>query len=327
MRQLLRAHTLFCAVAAAATPEVLTLSGDLEGVHDPVVIKEREIYYVSCTGGRKGEGVIPIRVSKDLRSWKLTGYVFPSLPEWAAAEIPRARNAWAPDISYFNGKFHLYYSVSSFGSRNSALGLAANKTLDPAKPEDQWVDEGLVLRSYEETDDWNAIDPNLVIEDEKNLWLTWGSFWSGIKMRRLDFATGKLSTTDTTLYALCSRDRSDPIRGSVEAPFVIRHGPYWYLFVSYDRCCRGVNSTYNVVVGRSRRITGPYLDKTGQPLTAGGGSLVIEAATPHWRGPVLQEPGGDYLFFHAYHGTSGRPHLQISTLVWEDGWPQAGKLP
>jgi len=188
-----------------------------------------------------------------------------------------------------------------------------------------------VLRSYQDKDDWNAIDANLFVEDKNNVWLNWGSFWGGIKMRRIDPATGKLSAKDTTLYSLASRPREQPIGGSIEAPFIVRHGGYWYLFVSFDRCCRGAKSTYNVVVGRSRRITGPYLDKTGNPMPEGGGSLVIEATTPNWRGPgheaVLQEKGGDYLVFHAYHGATGRSYLQISTMVWEAGWPRVGALP
>src|ERR1019366_934373 len=122
-----------------------------------------------------------------------------------------------------------------------------------------------------------------------------------IKMRRLDPDTGKPADKYPTVYSLCSRPREQPIGGSVEAPFIVKHDAWWYLFVSYDRCCRGVNSTYNVVVARPRQITGPYLDKDGKSLAEGGGTLVIAATTPNWRGPghqaILQEPGQDYLVF------------------------------
>jgi arabinan endo-1,5-alpha-L-arabinosidase len=322
-----------CAAPQNKAPEVLPLTGDVEGVHDPVIAKEDGTYYVFCTGGGRGGqgGVIPIRTSTDLHSWTMSGYVLERLPEWATAEIPRGRGAWAPDISFYNGKYHLYYAVSSFGSRDSAIGLATNLTLDPKSPQYKWVDEGMVLRSHQDKDDWNAIDPNLFIEDKDHVWLNWGSFWGGIKMRRVDSATGKLSTTDTEMYSLCIRDRAQPIGGSVEAPFIVRHGDYFYLFVSFDRCCRGVNSTYNVVVGRSTKVTGPYLDKDGKSMAEGGGSMVIASTTPNWKGPghqaILQDPTGDYLVFHAYHGTTGRSHLQISTMVWEDGWPKVGALP
>jgi arabinan endo-1,5-alpha-L-arabinosidase len=317
---------------AVAAQSVLALEGDVSPVHDPVVIREKGTYYVFCTGGRSGLGVLPIRTSPDMRTWKPAGFVFESLPEWVAREVPMARNAWAPDISYFNGKYHLYYSVSSFGSRNSAIGLATTRTLDSSSADYRWTDEGMVLRSHQDKDDWNAIDPNLVLDGDR-AWLVWGSFWGGIKMRRVDPSSGRLSTSDETMHALSSRPREQPINGSVEAPFVVRHGDYWYLFVSFDRCCRGAQSTYNVVVGRSRSVTGPYVDRTGKPMTEGGGTLVIEATTPTWRGPghpaVFSEEGKDYLFFHAYFGEGrGRGSaLQVSTLLWDDGWPKVGVLP
>jgi arabinan endo-1,5-alpha-L-arabinosidase len=319
-------------LGARVNQEVLHLDGDVAPVHDPVVIKEKNTYYVFCTGGRNGQGVIPIRTSTDMRTWKASGFVFESLPDWATSEIPMARNAWAPDISFFNGRYHLYYSVSSFGSRNSAIGLATTTTLDPSNSDYKWTDQGMVVRSYQDKDDWNAIDPNLVLDGD-DAWLTWGSFWGGIKIRRIDRSTGRPSSTDTTLHALSSRSREQPIGGSVEAPFIVRHAGYWYLFVSFDRCCRGAQSTYNVVVGRSSAVTGPYVDKSGKPMTEGGGTLVIEATTPAWRGPghqaIFTEGGRDYMFFHAYFGEGrGRGSaLQISTLVWEDGWPKAGALP
>lgn len=320
----------------AIEPILLELEGDLQ-VHDPVIIKEQDTYYVFATGGRRGVGIIPIRSSKDLYNWSLSGYVFERLPEWATKEIPGSRDCWAPDISFYNGKYHLYYSVSTFGRNNSAIGLVTNETLDPCSPRYKWVDQGMVVRSFQGKDDWNAIDPQLAFEDKNNVWLCWGSFWSGIKARRIDPATGKLSTKDTKLYSLASRPRTGehqtpPTQGAIEAPFIIRHNGYWYLFASYDFCCRGARSTYNIRVGRSKKVTGPYVDKSGKPMMEGGGTMVIEAATDDsWRGPgheaVLHESGQDFLVFHAYDSNrNGRSFLQISTIAWDNGWPKVAPL-
>lgn len=313
---------------SSKAPELLELSGDL-GVHDPVIIKEKETYYIFCTGGNP-RGIIPIRCSTNLLNWTRCGNALASIPDWGKTEIPKARDAWAPDISFFNGKYHLYYSLSSFGVNKSAIGLAVNETLDPSDPRYEWKDEGLVVRSRPDVDDFNAIDPNLVVEDDQNVWLCWGSFWGGIMMHRIDPATGKFSMTDTNLHVLASRPRlgphqTPPVEGAIEAPTIIRHGQYWYLLASYDFCCRGTNSTYTVKVGRSRKVTGPYADREGVLLTEDGGTTVVPAITEKWHGAghqtVLHESGEDYLLFHAYDPANGHPRLEISTISWENGWP------
>ena len=318
-----------------APARLLPLQGNLSPVHDPVIIKDKDIYYVFCTGGRNGRGVLPIRSSRDMLTWETAGFVFPdSLPDWVATEVPRATNGWAPDISRFNGTYHLYYSVSSFGSRDSAIGLATNATLDPSSPSYKWIDQGMVVRSFRDKDDWNAIDPNLFVEpagEGAGVWLTWGSFWGGIKMRRVDPSTGKLSTTDTTMYSLASRPREEPLGGSIEGAFLVKHGGFYYLFASFDRCCRGALSTYNVRVGRSDKITGPYVDREGKPMAEGGGTILIESTTGPWRGPgheaVFADNGRDYLLFHAYPSEGRGSSLFISTMAWENGWPKVASLP
>ena len=293
------------------------LEGDIRQVHDPTIIKEADTYYVFST--RAG---IAIRCSKDLIHWRLCGDVFAHLPEWAVKDVPGLRGLWAPDVSYFSGRFHLYYSVSTFGSNRSSIGLATNETLDPASEKYRWVDEGKVISSNRE-DDWNAIDPNVAFDEQDQPWLAVGSFWGGIKLRKLDLVTGKLSSQDPKLYSLASR----PSPGAVEAPIIIRKNGYYYLFVSFDFCCRGKDSTYNIRVGRARRITGPYLDRSGKPMMDGGGTLVV-AGGGRWAGPghcaVLQEKDTDRLVYHAYDTEwRGVPTLRIATLHWDsEGWPR-----
>jgi len=294
--------------------------GDVRGVHDPAVVKEGKTYYLFST--RAG---IAVRCSQDRVHWRLCGDVFAHLPGWAVADVPGVRGLWAPDVSVFDGRYHLYYSVSTFGSNRSSIGLVTNETLDPESDRFRWVDRGKVLGSSK-SDDWNAIDPNVVLDDKGAPWLSFGSFWGGIKMRRLDPSTGMLDPKDPTLYALASRSRADGAPGAIEAPFIVRRDGYYYLFVSFDFCCRAENSTYNIRVGRSRAVTGPYVDRDGKDMREGGGTLVL-AGDARWRGPghcaILRDDGGDWLVHHAYDAEKrGASTLRIEPLVWDgDGWP------
>ncbi|MGD0096164.1 MAG: arabinan endo-1,5-alpha-L-arabinosidase [Terracidiphilus sp.] len=310
-----------------------TLSGDFWGTHDPSVIKAGDTWYVFATG-LAPHGQMAIRCSNDLQQWKLCGQVLTEIPEWIRKESPGTKELWAPDISYFNGLFHLYYAYSLFGKNTSGIALLTNKTLDANRPDYKWVDEGLVLRS-QAVDDFNAIDPNLIIDTQGKAWLAFGSFWSGIKMRRIDPATGKLFAGDSHLYSLASRARPKdakpaptglpPDWEAVEAPFIIRHGDFYYLFVSWDLCCRGIKSSYRIIVGRSPNVTGPYLDAEGKSMVEGGGTQLL-TANHRWLGPGGQSLYvGDHqtvMVFHAYDAVSGKPALQISTVGWKDGWPK-----
>lgn len=288
-------------------PSVIQLAGDVEYTHDPSIIKDGNTWYVFGTNnGPQRTGELPIRCSTDLKQWKRCGYVFPGIPEWIKKESPETKELWAPDISYFNGEYRLYYAFSVFGKNTSGIALVTNKTLDPKNSDFRWVDRGLVLRSRVE-DDFNAIDPNLVIDEKGHAWLSFGSFWSGIKMRRIDLKTGLLSPEDNKLYSLATRKRppnpppAPPgLPGdwqAIEAPFIVRHDDYYYLFVSFDLCCRGTKSNYKTMVGRSRSVTGPYQDAAGVPMLEGGGTPLL-VGNKSWIGP------GENLFSNRKTGTS-----------------------
>lgn len=309
-----------CTVRPSPFDDALTQQGAVRDVHDPVVIEHAGSYYLFSTGYG-----IPIRRSADLIDWQIAGQVFSELPEWVDGAVAGVEFPWAPDISYFNGQYHLYYSVSTFGSQRSAIGLATNATLDPTDPDYEWVDRGAVITSRPGLDDFNAIDANVAFDDAGRPWLSWGSYWGGIRMHAIDPETGLLSDTDDTIYSLAFR----PIVSSVEAPFIIKRDDFYYLFVSWDQCCVGIQSSYKVMVGRSEEITGPYLDKSGEDLMVGGGTLVLQGYG-RIRGPghnaVLTEGDRRYLVHHFYDaGDGGVPKLQIRPLLFDaQGWPLAG---
>lgn len=309
-----------CTLARVPYPDQVTLSGDTRFVHDPQIAVEDDTYYVFSSN----DG-IQIRRSTDLLSWTMVGRVFPNqLPPWGPSVVPGVEAPWAPGIQYFNGRFHLYYALSTFGSQRSVIGLTTNTTLDPQGAGYAWEDRGAVLESNP-GDEYNAIDPAVVEAEDGSLWLTWGSYWQGIRMRALDPQTGLLSAADDSLFRLARRPGVD----AVEAPYIIRRGDYYYLFVSFDSCCQGAQSTYNIRVGRSPEVTGPYLDRAGSDMMQGGGSPVLRSYG-RVRGPghnsVLANGNGFLLVHHFYDALeNGVPKLQIRPLLWDDqDWPLAG---
>ncbi len=319
---------------AATAGEEIAVSGDTEFVHDPSIIRDGDTWYLFGTrNGPNREGELPVRCSKDLHQWKLCGHVLDQIPDWIKNESPQTKELWAPDISYFNGEYHLYYAFSVFGKNTSGIALLTNKKLDPHSPKFHWEDRGLVLGSRLQ-DDYNAIDPNLMLDGKGGAWLCFGSFWTGIKMRRIDPKTGKLASADTTIYSLARRQPpANPSPNppglpgdwqAIEAPFLVHHGDYFYLFVSFDLCCRGTRSNYKTVVGRARSATGPYADASGIPMLEGGGTPVL-LGNGRWIGPggesVRQGKDQDIIVFHAYDAKTGHAYLQISTIDWTGGWP------
>ena len=306
------------------TPPGLPLQGDIWPVHDPCIIKANGLYHLFSTSQLADQkGLIPWRTSPDLITWSFKGAVMPVFPDWVTHAVPEIQGAWAPDISYASGQYRLYYSVSTFGTNASAIGLLTTPTLDTSRADFAWKDAGLVIRSRD-TDDYNAIDPNLVVDPSGGQWLVLGSFWSGLKMTALDPVSGKPKDVKA-LISLAQRVVGKP--DAVEGAFLIRRGAEYYLFASYDYCCRGVKSTYYTVVGRSKSVHGPFRDRAGKSLLQGGGTVVL-SASDRWKGPghcaVLQDAGVYYIVYHAYDAeNNGRHTLRINQLDWRDGWPVA----
>jgi arabinan endo-1,5-alpha-L-arabinosidase len=294
--------------------------------HDPVMIRQDSVYYMFCTGPG-----VSVWSSTDMKTWKAEAPVFAQAPKWAVEAVPGFRNhVWAPDISYHNGMYYLYYAVSAFGKNTSCIGLAVNKTLHANSPDFKWTDLGKVIQSVPGRDMWNAIDPNLAMDENGTPWLDFGSFWNGIKLVKLSPDLRSVASPEQW-YTIAARPRNpvlpDSVAGdaAIEAPFLFRKDKYYYLFVSFDYCCRGEKSTYKMMVGRSEKIQGPYVDREGVPMNLGGGSLVLEG-DKNWNGvghcAVVDFDGVDWLLFHGYDANDrGRSKLRMEKLNWYNGWP------
>lgn len=277
--------------------------------HDPSVVKSSSGTYILAHTGQN----IALKTSTDRTTWRNAGAAFPNGAPWTTAYTNGDSNLWAPDISYHNGQYYMYYSASTFGSQRSAIFLATS----PTAASGSWTNRGLVIESSSSVD-YNAIDPNLIVDAQGNWWLSFGSFWTGIKMISLNPSTGLRS--GNTLIALARRNTAG---GAVEAPYITRHGNYYYLWVSFDRCCNGASSTYRIMVGRSTSVTGPYYDRNGVAMTSGGGTEVM-ASHGSIHGPghqaVFTDSDADVLVYH-YYADNGAARLGINLIRYDSDWP------
>lgn len=292
-------------------------------IHDPsTIIKDGANYYIFGTG--RG---IQTKSSPDLIHWGAGDPVFPTPPVWIRDFVPGFRDSfWAPDVIRSNGKFFLYYAVSSLGKQTSALGLATNETLDQNATNYSWQDCGPVISSTNGMA-FNTIDPSVMRDTDGKLWLAFGSFWEGIFLTELNPQTGLRAATNAPIYHLAWNH-------SIEASCITRHDNFYFLFVNWGACCRGTNSTYEVRLGRSDKITGPYRDREGNDLASGGGSLFLQTSGrfigPGHIGIVNsgQTNGPTRFSYHYYDAdTQGRSRLAIGTIDWSSGWPVATNAP
>ncbi|MBR2359213.1 MAG: family 43 glycosylhydrolase [Bacteroidaceae bacterium] len=347
-KQILFALYALCTLASIAQQSTTQTSTSQEqrrprfdslnpGVHDPVMARgEDGKYYIFATGMN-----VSVLSSPDMKEWTRERSALPQTPAWAVDTVPGYRgHTWAPDISYHNGLWHLYYSCSTFGKNGSAIGLAVNKTLDPTSPDFRWEDKGMVIASHRNVDNFNAIDPNLIVDKKGQPYLTFGSFWDGIQLVKLskeDFQTpitkpvtiSRRINKEVDLKKIKhTQEGNNTIEAgdnAVEAPFIIKRGKYYYLFVSFDYCCRGEESTYKTVYGRSKKIEGPYLDKEGKRMDQGGGTYLYGPDKENFgigHNSVYEFDGQWYFVSHAYKKAhDGNAHLFIRPLLFDKkGW-------
>lgn len=303
------------------------LSGET-GAHDPSTLaKDGSTYYYFATG----QG-IATRYSTDKINWTAGPSVFSSAPSWTTQAVPSFTGLfWAPDIAYFNGKYHLYYSVSKWGTIDSAIGVATT----PSLTSPTWTDQGKVVQSdavweagpNTDTTGYNAIDPSILVNTDGKVWMSFGSYSSGILVTQLNPSTGKRLNTSTLDATLVANNATGGGWGSsIEGSALVKHGSYYYLFVNYGGCCSGVSSTYNIRVGRSTSVTGPFVDQNGVNMNNGGGTLFL-ADDGKMIGPghfsYYTESGQDYFGYHYYNGDyNGAPTYGLRNLYWtSDNWP------
>lgn len=304
-------------------------AGSVSPVLDPSIMRQGSTWYSFSTDveGFPIGGHLPIHCSQDLVNWSLCGSVFPDgIPAWVSARVPGIEGLWAPDISYFNGLYHIYYCGSTLGSNRTVIGLATNATLDPHDPAYKWADRGLVLES-DPGDSFNALDPNILVDNDGSVWLNYGSYWSGIKQRQIDPITGMLLASNPQVYDLATRPGVP--HNPVEGASLVRHGQYYYLFFSVDYCCEAAlaQDNYKEAVGRSTSPHGLFLDEEGTPLLQGGGTVLLKSDTK-WNAPgggtayIDASTGESLLIFHAQDlSRNGTPCQWVKKLGWENQWP------
>jgi arabinan endo-1,5-alpha-L-arabinosidase len=308
------------------------LTGETLPVLDPSIIRQGSTYYAFSTdvAGFSTGTNLPIHCSQDQVNWTTCGSVFPAgMPTWIAQKVPGILGLWAPDVSFFNGEYHIYYNGSTLHRQKTVIGLVTNRTLDPADPGYHWVDRGLVLESNP-GDDFNALDPSILVDSDGSVWLTYGSYWSGIKQRQIDSHTGKLLASNPARYELATRPGvpENPIEGAS----LVHRGAYYYLFVSVDHCCESDVSTnnYKQAMGRSTSPHGPFVDENGTPMMSGGGTVLLKGDGA-WGAPgggtayIDAENGDSLIIFHAHNlAQNGHPYQWVKPLQWVNDWPVIG---
>src|SRR4051794_5516724 len=289
------------AIILALASLALALDGQV-GIHDPsTIVQSNGKFYTYGTGGSS-------LVSEDGWTWK-RGTTLP-------------RRGLAPDVIHIGDRYYVYVAANIGAQPKAAINMIWTKSLDPESPDYKW-EEGGVVASSDGIEDCNAIDPGVFLDpNDGRLWLVYGSYFGYIRLVELDPKTGK------------PKNRNDPPRNlaiNCEASDLMYHDGWYYLLATHGSCCRGADSGYQIRMGRSKKVTGPYLDHDGVDMIQGGGKLLIGS------GGRVVGPGhfglldlGDgvqkfSLHWEADLDRGGASVLDIRPLLWKDGWPVAGE--
>lgn len=274
------------------------------GIHDPssTVKNTDNRYWHFATGN----GIYTISSSTtNFSSWQTENTVFPigTWPSWIASYVTGfAGNFWAPEVIKMGSTYYCYYSCAGTGAP-AAIGLATATNLSGP-----WTDKGMIVAAT------NAIDPSVIV-DGSTMYMAYGNWQTGIDLIQLNPSNGlRLNSS-----------RWDIVAGEVEAPYIMKHGSYYYLFFQRGLCCSGVNSGYYTQVGRATTVSGPYYDQNGISLMDGGGTTFLPNKNGKYIGPGHMGYGESTLSYHFYDGNdNGAPKLMTTTLGWSNDWPVAG---
>jgi len=286
---------------AVAASIAFALDGQI-GIHDPsTIVKCNGKYYTWGTGGA---GL----VSDDGWTWR------------RGANLPR--RGLAPDVIHIGDRYYVYVAANIGAQPKAAVNMIWSKTLDPDSPDYKW-EEGGVVATSNGVEDSNAIDPGVFLDpNDGHLWLTYGSYFGYIRLVQLDPKTGKRVNPN---------DQPRDLAINCEASDMFFHDGWYYLLGTHGSCCRGADSGYNIRVGRSRKVTGPYLDPDGVDMIQGGGKMLIGSGG-RFIGPghfgLLDFGDGVQKFsmhWEADLDRGGASVLDIRPLLWKDGWPSAGE--
>jgi arabinan endo-1,5-alpha-L-arabinosidase len=286
----------------SAHAAVWNLTGSLV-THDPSMYKENATWWIMETS----DTGIGVKYSPDGHAWTQGLSIYPNGLSWWGQYNGNSKTVWAPDIHVWNGKAILFYAVSTFGSQKSAIGLTTATSI----AQGNWTDQGAVITSQAGYN-FNAIDPSFTVDKSGQPWLSFGSFWTGIYMTRLDASTLK---PFGSWYHLAADSTG------IENSFIMSNGSYYYLFVSKGTCCAGANSTYHISYGRSTSITGPYLDKNGVDMLNGGGTT-LDAGGGRFIAPGGESVSNGVMARHELDSQNGyNGVLFLNDLYFTNGWP------